>query len=122
MTSGSFENLEIDFDDQDRHRLVGRRPGGERVDLAGMSEGTVDQLYLAIRIAALDQYLDSSRALPFVADDLFVNFDDERAAAGFRALGHLASKCQVIFLTHHEHLVTIAQAALPQPIPVQRLP
>lgn len=122
LTSGSFENLEIDFDDQDRHRLVGRRPGGERVDLAGMSEGTVDQLYLAIRIAALDQYLDSSRALPFVADDLFVNFDDERAAAGFRALGHLASKCQVIFLTHHEHLVTIAQAALPQPIPVQRLP
>ena len=121
LTSGSFENLEIDFDDQDRRRLVGRRPGGERVALAGMSEGTVDQLYLAVRIAALDQYLDSAQALPFVADDLFVNFDDERAAAGFRALGHLASKCQVIFLTHHEHLVTIAQAALPQPIPVQRL-
>ena len=121
LTSGSFENLEIDFDDQDRRRLVGRRSGGERVALAGMSEGTVDQLYLAVRIAALDQYLDSARALPFVADDLFVNFDDERAAAGFRALGHLASKCQVIFLTHHEHLVAIAQAALPQPIPVQRL-
>ena len=121
LTSGSFENLEIDFDEQDRRRLVGRRPGGERVTLAGMSEGTVDQLYLAVRIAALDQYLDSAPALPFVADDLFVNFDDERAAAGFRALGHLASKCQVIFLTHHEHLATIAQAALPQPIPVQRL-
>ena len=121
LTSGSFESLEIDFDDQDRRRLVGRRPEGERVDLGGMSEGTVDQLYLAIRIAALEQYLESARALPFVADDLFVNFDDKRAEAGFRALGHLARNCQVIFLTHHEHLVNIAQAALPHPIPVQRL-
>lgn len=86
-----------------------------------MSEGTVDQLYLAVRIAALEQYLENAPGLPFVADDLFVNFDDERAEAGFRALGHLARKCQVIFLTHHEHLANIAQAALPQPIPVQRL-
>ncbi len=121
LTSGSFENLEIDFDDRDRRRLVGRRPGGERVDVSGMSEGTVDQLYLAVRIAALEQYLEGSQALPFVADDLFVNFDDERAAAGFRALGHLARRCQVIFFTHHEHLVEIAQSALPHPIPIQRM-
>ncbi len=121
LTSGSFENLEVDFDDQDRRRLVGRRPEGARVEVGGMSEGTVDQLYLAVRIAALEQYLENAPGLPFIADDLFVNFDDQRAKAGFRALGHLARKCQVIFLTHHEHLVSIAQAALPQPIPIQRL-
>ena len=121
LTSGSFENLEIDFDDQDQRRLVGRRPGGERVDVTGMSEGTMDQLYLAVRIAALEQYLESAQALPFVADDLFVNFDDERAAAGFRALGSLARRCQVIFFTHHQHLVDVAQSALPEPVRVLKM-
>ena len=112
LTSGSFENLEIDFDSQDRARLVGRRPGGERVDVTGMSDGTTDQLYLALRIAALGQYLEAAQPLPFVADDLFINFDDERAAAGFRALGRLAENCQVIFFTHHAHLVQVARSAL----------
>lgn len=112
LTSGSFENLEIDFDSQDRARLVGRRPSGERVDVTGMSDGTTDQLYLALRIAALAQYLESAQPLPFVADDLFINFDDDRAAAGFRALGSLAQKCQVIFFTHHAHLVDVARSAL----------
>lgn len=112
LTSGSFENLEIDFDSQDRARLVGRRLGGERVDVSGMSDGTTDQLYLALRIAALGQYLETAQPLPFVADDLFINFDDERAKAGFRALSRLAEKCQVIFFTHHEHLRGIARSAL----------
>ena len=112
LTSGSFENLEIDFDSQDRARLVGRRPNGERVDVTGMSDGTTDQLYLALRIAALAQYLESAQPLPFVADDLFINFDDDRAAAGFRALGRLAQRCQVLFFTHHAHLVDVARSAL----------
>ena len=112
LTSGSFENLEIDFDSQDRARLVGRRPGGDRVDVSGMSDGTTDQLYLALRIAALGQYLETAQPLPFVADDLFINFDDKRAEAGFRALSRLAQKCQVIFFTHHDHLVEIAHSVL----------
>ncbi|MEZ4546559.1 MAG: hypothetical protein R3B51_02035 [Thermodesulfobacteriota bacterium] len=40
-----------------------------------MSDGTADQLYLALRIAAIEDYLERSNALPFVADDLFINFD-----------------------------------------------
>jgi uncharacterized protein YhaN len=47
-----------------------------------------------------------------VADDLFINFDDDRAAAGFTVLGHLAAKTQVLFFMHHRHLLEIAQATL----------
>ena len=50
--------------------------------------------------------------MPFIADDLFINFDDKRAAAGFRVLGELAKKTQVLFFTHHEHLLEVAQDAL----------
>ncbi|QPC42945.1 AAA family ATPase [Kaustia mangrovi] len=113
MTGGSFSGLEVAFDDQDSAHLTGMRPGGgEAVPVSGMSTGTADQLYLALRIAAIEDYLDRAEALPFVADDLFINFDDDRAAAGFRLLAELAGKTQVLFFTHHRHLVDIARATL----------
>jgi uncharacterized protein YhaN len=77
-----------------------------------MSEGTADQLYLALRLAAVEEYLDRAHALSFVADDLFVNFDDSRASAGFQVLAELSRKTQVLFFTHHQHLVEIARATL----------
>ena len=50
--------------------------------------------------------------LPFLADDLFVNFDDERSEAGFRVLAELAKFTQVLFFTHHPHLVQIAKSVV----------
>ena len=46
------------------------------------------------------------------ADDLFVNFDDERAEAGFQVLAEIARSSQVLFFTHHPHLVEIAKAVV----------
>lgn len=43
---------------------------------------------------------------------LFSNFDDDRAAAGFKVLGQFAGKTQVLFLTHHQHLLDIAEGTL----------
>ena len=120
LTLGSFEGLELDYDHQDRPRLVGRRPDGERVDVKGMSDGTVDQLYLALRVSALEDYLRRGRSLPFIADDLFINFDERRSEAGLRILGRLARQCQVIFFTHHDHLVRIAGRALGRNVRVWR--
>jgi len=112
MTVGSFTSLRVDFDDQDTAQLIGIRPGESVVPVSGMSTGTADQLYLALRVASIEDYLERAAALPFVADDLFINFDDDRAAAGFRLLGKLAEKTQVLFFTHHQHLVDIAKATL----------
>lgn len=121
LTGGSFQSLQLDFDDQDRAHLVGLRPDGGRTAVAGMSTGTADQLYLALRIAAVEDYLGGAQPLPFVADDLFINFDDERAAAGLRALAGFARRCQVLFFTHHEHLVEIARRTLRPSAPVLTL-
>jgi uncharacterized protein YhaN len=82
------------------------------VPVGGMSEGTIDQLYLALRLAAVEESLATGVALPFLADDLFINYDDERAAAGFQVLAKLAEKTQVLFFTHHEHLINVARVAL----------
>ena len=112
ITEGSFASLQVAFEDQDIAYLTGVRPGGSIVPVSGMSSGTADQLYLALRVAAIEDYLDRADALPFVADDLFINFDDDRAAAGFRLLGELSQKTQVLFFTHHQHLVEIARKTL----------
>jgi uncharacterized protein YhaN len=106
LTLGAFERLSVDYDRQPL-ALAAVRPGGERVEITGMSEGTRDQLYLALRLAALELHCERGVALPFVADDLFINFDDRRAKAGLRVLAGLATRMQVIFLSHHDHLVEI---------------
>ena len=112
LTTGSFARLQIEFDDRDKAVLEGVRPSGARVPVSGLSTGTADQLYLALRIAAVEDYLGRGQALPFIADDLFINFDDERAAAGFEVLASLSRTTQVLFFTHHRHLVDIARRTL----------
>ena len=121
LTGGSFKNLRVDFDDHDRPHLIGQRPDGTKVAVPGMSTGTADQLYLALRIASVADYLDRAPPLPFIADDLFINFDDERAAAGLQVLRQLAEKTQVLFFTHHQHLVDIASDTFGESIPVASL-
>ncbi len=106
LTLGSFERLSVDFESEPL-KLQGRRPDGTVVSVEGMSEGTRDQLYLSLRLAALDMHLGQAHVLPFIADDLFVNYDDWRSKAGLEALGELSKKTQVIFLTHHEHLLPL---------------
>lgn len=122
MTGNSFTGLQVAFDEQDTAHLTGVRQEGGTVPVSGMSTGTSDQLYLALRIAAIEEYLDRADALPFVADDLFVNFDNQRAAAGFRLLAELSRKTQVLFFTHHQHLVEIASETLGADLSVVGLP
>ncbi|MFZ4536328.1 AAA family ATPase [Propionivibrio sp.] len=109
LTRGSFIKLVVDFE-CDPPTLDGMRPGGKTVGIAGMSDGTRDQLYLALRLAALEMHIGQAHALPFIADDLFINYDDDRARAGIEALAKLSETTQVIFLTHHEHLVPTVRA------------
>lgn len=120
FTLGGFERLVPDLDTTPP-RLIALRNTGERVPIEGLSEGTRDQLFLALRLAALELHIGSARPLPFIADDLFVNFHDARSRAGLAALGELAQRTQVIFLTHHEHLAEVARQAIGADINVVRL-
>jgi uncharacterized protein YhaN len=104
LTQHAFVRLFVDFEAKPP-TLLGQREGGQVLHVGQMSEGTRDQLYLALRIAAIDLHVRHAHALPLVADDLFINFDDERSAAGLAALGELSRRTQVIFLTHHSHLL-----------------
>jgi uncharacterized protein YhaN len=117
LTSGSFRKLLVDFDREPKV-LEGVRADGKLVGISGLSDGSRDQLYLALRLAALEMHLEQAMPLPFIADDLFINYDDVRSKAGFTALKELSERTQVIFLTHHDHLVPSVQAVFGQQVNV----
>ncbi len=110
LTRGSFAGLTVDYDERDRPILLGRRPDGARLGVEAMSEGARDQLFLALRLAAVELYVGAAEPLPFIADDLFVNFDEGRAGAGIEALIALGAATQVVLFTHHAHIAELATA------------
>jgi uncharacterized protein YhaN len=113
LTGGSFVRLQIDDDGEGRSVLKGVRPDGRPVGTEGMSDGSHDQLYLALRLASLESWLGSHESVPFVVDDILLNFDDQRAAAALRELAELSRRTQVLFFTHHRHIIDLARAQLP---------
>ena len=60
------------------------------------SDGTVDQLYLALRLAVAEELTPDA---PLVLDDALVRFDDKRAAAALEILREEAAGKQVILFT-----------------------
>jgi uncharacterized protein YhaN len=111
LTLGRYAGLET-FGEEDGVHLLARRAGGEALELAALSEGARDQLYLALRLAFLENYARNGDAPPFIGDDLFASFDDSRAAAGLQALADAGAFLQPILFTHHRHIVDIARATL----------
>lgn len=113
LTLNSFSGLRVDLDERGNTVLVAERAGsGRLVPVTGLSEGTCDQLYLSLRLAQMERHVAHHPPFPFIIDDILVMFDDQRALAALRALGRLAEQTQVVFFTHHEHLVRLAEENL----------
>ena len=115
LTRGSFAGLRDELDEKGGPVLLGvRGDGTTTLGVDAMSEGTADQLYLALRMASLHAHLDTHEPMPLVLDDVLVNFDDARAAAALKALADLSARTQILFFTHHAHLVALARGTLPE--------
>jgi len=109
LTLGSFVGLRTDVDDNGNPILVGVRQDNTRVSVEGLSDGTCDQLYLALRLASLEWRLETSEPMPFIVDDILINFDDERSKATLKVLADISEKNQVILFTHHSRIVEEAK-------------
>jgi uncharacterized protein YhaN len=114
LTQGAWRGLEADFGESDEPVLSCVRANGERVGVQGLSAGTRDQLYLALRLASIEQLSAARELMPLVMDDLLVHFDDDRAGAALRALGEFANVTQVLLFTHHARLCELANEVLPE--------
>nr|WP_298681669.1 YhaN family protein [uncultured Dongia sp.] len=107
-----FVRLEVDYERPEEPELIVVRDSGTTARVSALSEGTRDQLWLALRIAALEQRVKDAEPMPFLADDLFASSDKSRAEAGLLYLAELAKSTQVILFTHHDYIVSAAKAIL----------
>jgi uncharacterized protein YhaN len=113
LTNGAFTHIDQEFDpDNDRPQLVGVRDTGKTVCIDGLSEGQRDQLYLALRMAYLDDYAKKSEPVPFIGDDIFTTFDEVSTRAGLLALADIGLHLQPILFTHHRFVADMAKEAL----------
>ena len=111
LTCGSFERLAISEEDEGKPYLIGVRPDGSEVGVEGMSDGTCDQLYLALRLAHLKRHAEKEGPFPFIVDDILLTFDDDRSRAALRCLADLGRYMQVLLFTHHSRLRDQAEEA-----------
>ena len=68
-------------------------------DLRLLSQGTADQLYLAVRLAICDMVLPAENAVPVILDDALANFDEPRMAAALDWLVEESKHRQILLFT-----------------------
>jgi uncharacterized protein YhaN len=78
-----------------------------------LSQGTADQVYLALRLAGIRQMqmravAEGVSTLPVVFDDILVTHDDGRTAVALEVLAEEAQDQQILLMTHHS---AVAEAA-----------
>ncbi|MBE2993063.1 AAA family ATPase [Sphingomonas sp. CFBP 13603] len=111
VTSGAFKGLTVGYGNDDRPIILAQRSDGCEVGVEALSEGTRDQLYLALRLGSIEGRAGAG-SLPIVCDDLLITADDARAGALLRVLAAAAAHSQVIVFSHHAHLIDVARNAV----------
>lgn len=112
ITANAFTGLDTEFSDDDEPTLTAMRRNGRPVAVAHLSEGSRDQLFLALRLAALEAHLAAHEPMPLILDDLLVTFDDARTCALLPVLAAMAARTQVLLFTHHEHILPLCAQTL----------
>jgi uncharacterized protein YhaN len=102
VTGNSFRKILFPLDGD---RVKVERADGTRIEEELLSRGTLEQLYLSMRMAHLDVYHREKFNIPMMMDDVLVNFDPQRAARTAEALAKFAEETglQILFFTCHPH-------------------
>lgn len=72
-----------------------------------MSTGTIDQIYLSLRLAISEIIAEEEGQLPLFLDDVFAQYDDERAKNGLTMLAALSKQAgdhQILLFTCHRRI------------------
>ncbi len=93
MTDGRYEDVLINRDFTAKIRASGDSVARESEYL---SAGTLDLMYLAVRLAVCELALPEGESCPLIIDDALVNLDEQRTAQAIELLKEIAKRRQVI--------------------------
>ncbi|HET9958503.1 MAG TPA: AAA family ATPase, partial [Polyangiaceae bacterium] len=107
LTHGQFRGLRLG---REERTLLTVRANEQEVGVEGLNEAARYHLYLALRLASLERYLEHAEPLPLVLDDVLIHFDDDGARAALGVLAELSDRIQVLLFTHHRHNLALAES------------
>ncbi len=99
VTDGRYEGVLVNRDFSAKTKLSGDTVPRETEYL---SAGTLDLMYLAVRLAVCTLALPENSACPLILDDALVNFDAERTQQAMKLLREISKQRQVILFTCKE--------------------
>ncbi|MBS4761618.1 AAA family ATPase [Carnobacteriaceae bacterium zg-ZUI252] len=94
----------------DRFRV--KRQDDTWFELYELSMGTLDQLYIALRLAFIKS-VSQRLTLPLIIDDCFVNFDEERRQTMLAILEEFSKTHQIIYLTYQSDVTATNAKVIP---------
>jgi uncharacterized protein YhaN len=112
VTGGRYRRVRVDDKTLDIEVLAPER--NDWVPVSGLSQGTLDLVYLTARLG-LVRLVTGDRRPPLVLDDPFVTLDDVRASRTLSLLKRVANDFQIIYLTTSDRYDRAADAVVELP-------
>lgn len=110
LTEGRYDRLVLAGRDGRGFRVRGpAAPEGLAIE-PPLSAGTREQVYLALRLAILDQLDRAGERLPLLLDEVLVNWDPVRREAGLALLREVSAQRQCFFFTCHPDMAARLEA------------
>ena len=104
LTGGRYDRIVLAGRDGRSFRVRGPDTPGSLPVEAPLSTGTREQVYLALRLAILDQLDRAGERLPLFLDEVLVNWDPLRREAGLRTVADRAETRQCFVFTCHPEM------------------
>lgn len=93
ISNSKYVNVKLN----DIDGLVAEVETGEYLPINRLSTGTIDQMYLALRLSALSEI--SNEKMPIILDETFAYFDDERLCNILQYIKEEYSEYQILIFT-----------------------
>ena len=93
LTNNKYNKVSIN----DEHGMMIENEHGDYIEIDKLSTGTIDELYLSLRLSMLDEL--GKESMPIILDETFAYFDDNRLKNILQYLSKELKSHQVIILT-----------------------
>lgn len=110
LTGRRYQKMLFDMDGKGLKAFAINSSGESMDSESSLSQGTKEQLYLALRLAFIKRHNLAKESLPLVMDDIMVNFDPGRARYAAELFVAFSAANQTLFFTCHPHTASLLRS------------
>jgi len=103
ISNGKYDKIHINAD----NKIIIEKQNGEYITVDRLSIGTIDQIYLSLRLAMVEEL--SEETLPIMLDESFAYYDDERMTNILKFLAREEFKNQILIFSCSKREIKILE-------------